>query len=121
MKYVPEYLVHFDSLTEIASDYGLRLEKKVNFHEYYDQKMNNPELNPWEAGAHSRLFDGMVKRSMPELDEESLAQQWEIVGLYCVFVFRKESGPHPAQRVRRPANFGNWKLVREIMDQKSWE
>lgn len=36
--YVPEYLVPFDALIEIALEYGLVLEKKLNFHEYYEQK-----------------------------------------------------------------------------------
>ena len=36
--YVPEYLVQFDALVEIALEYGLVLEKKLNFHEYYEQK-----------------------------------------------------------------------------------
>ena len=35
--YVPEYLVPFDMLVEMALEYGLVLEMKNNFHEYYNQ------------------------------------------------------------------------------------
>ena len=42
--YVPEYLVSFDALTEIALEYGLVLEKKMNFHEYYDQKKESTHI-----------------------------------------------------------------------------
>ena len=34
--YVDEYLVHFDTLVRVAEEFGLVLEKKVNFHEYFD-------------------------------------------------------------------------------------
>ena len=32
-----EYLVPFDALVKVAEEFGLVLEKKVNFHEYFDQ------------------------------------------------------------------------------------
>ena len=35
--YVDEFLVPFDKFEEIALEYGLKLEKKTNFHEYFDQ------------------------------------------------------------------------------------
>jgi hypothetical protein len=34
--YVDEYLVPFDTLVTVAKEYGLELDKKVNFHEYFD-------------------------------------------------------------------------------------
>jgi hypothetical protein len=34
--YVPEYLVPFEALIEVALEYGLVLDKKMNFHEYYE-------------------------------------------------------------------------------------
>ena len=37
--YVDEYLVHFDTLERVALEFGLVLEKKVNFHEYFDQQI----------------------------------------------------------------------------------
>jgi mRNA (guanine-N7-)-methyltransferase len=39
-KYVPEFLVAFDTFTSVALDYGLVLEKKENFHEYHEQKQH---------------------------------------------------------------------------------
>ena len=42
---MPEYLVHFETLEKIALEYGLKLEKKVNFHEYYESKVG--ESNPY--------------------------------------------------------------------------
>lgn len=128
VKYVPEYLVQFDYLREIALEYGLKLEKKENFHEYYNKKMKEPcrchsqscaNVHEKEAHAYSRLFENMVKRNMPELDQESLDQQWEIVGLYCIFLFRKVGQRTGARRGR--ANFGNHKLVRDVINQTNWE
>ena len=39
IQYVDEYLVPFDALTEIAAEYGLQLQKKQNFHEYFDEQL----------------------------------------------------------------------------------
>ena len=39
--YVDEYLVTFDTLVTIAKEFGLELEKKVNFHEYFDDLVQN--------------------------------------------------------------------------------
>lgn len=35
--YVPEYLVPFEALIEVALEYGLVLDKKMNFHEYSEK------------------------------------------------------------------------------------
>ena len=40
--YVDEYLVPFDALVQVAREYGLELIKKVNFHEYFDSQITNP-------------------------------------------------------------------------------
>lgn len=34
--YVPEYLIIFDFLVEIAKEYELELIEKKNFHDYYN-------------------------------------------------------------------------------------
>ena len=36
---VPEFLVCFDILEKMAAEYGLTLVKKMNFHEYFDDKI----------------------------------------------------------------------------------
>ena len=41
--YVDEYLVPFDALVQVAREYGLQLIKKVNFHEYFDSQITNPD------------------------------------------------------------------------------
>ena len=38
---MPEYLVCFDILEKIAKEYGLTLQKKENFHEYYSKLIND--------------------------------------------------------------------------------
>ncbi len=39
-RHVPEFLVCFDTLQRIALEYGLVLQKKMNFHEYYSEAVN---------------------------------------------------------------------------------
>ena len=76
VKYVPEYLVNFGYLRQIAQEYDLELVKKENFHEYYDKKMADPcpckdrlcyRLHQGEHRYNHKLFDDMVKRNMPDL------------------------------------------------------
>jgi len=38
---VPEYLVNFDIFEKIAAEYGLQLQLKMNFHEYFDSKLSD--------------------------------------------------------------------------------
>ena len=38
---VPEYLVCFDLLEKLANEYGLELQKRQNFWEYYEEKVKN--------------------------------------------------------------------------------
>lgn len=44
-RHLPEFLVCFDIMQKIASEYGLQLTKKMNFHEYYNDKVcgNEPQ------------------------------------------------------------------------------
>ena len=59
--YVDEYLVHFDTLVSVAKEYGLQLEKKVNFHEYFDDQITRPRGSESEARYQQQLFERMVK------------------------------------------------------------
>ena len=52
------------------------------------------------------------------MTQDQLEQQWEIIGLYCVFLFRKGDGGY--RNKNRPA-FDNWQMRRPIIDVKSWE
>ena len=74
VKYVPEYLVQFDHLRKIALEYGLVLERKENFHDYYDRMMNDPNMYYKQQNYNSNLFASMVTRNMPDLPQESLDQ-----------------------------------------------
>ena len=33
----------------------------------------------------------MTKDSVQQLTQEQITQQWEVIGLYCVFAFKKDS------------------------------
>lgn len=64
--YVDEYLVPFDTLVEVAKEYGLELVKKTNFHEYFDAQITNPqtESDRKQARYKNELFDRMVRTPM---------------------------------------------------------
>lgn len=49
--------------------------------------------------------------------QEKIDEQWEVIGLYIAFAFKKK-GQTRTQR-RRNENFGNFKLVRQI-NVKEW-
>lgn len=44
-EYVPEYLVIFSELERVAKEYGLSLVEKKNFHQVYQEKMEEYEEN----------------------------------------------------------------------------
>ena len=66
---MPEYLVNFKTLVDIAEEYDLVLEKKVNFHEYYDQMVTSCE---WDKTKKYRqdLLQRMVMNKVTSLDQE---------------------------------------------------
>jgi len=72
-KHVPEYLITFKTLCDIAAEYDLVLEKKVNFHEYYDQMVTRCE---WEQTKKYRqdLLQRMVMNRVTSLDQEQIEQ-----------------------------------------------
>lgn len=87
---------------------------------------------------------------MGDLPQEEIEKQWEVVGLYCVFLFKKigdgpsvpkerehsrsrdtggrsdrsrdrrDSGRDYSRRRHKP-NFGNFKLFRDVIDKKNWD
>ena len=66
VKYVPEYLVQFDHFEKVASEYDLKLEVKMNFHEYVDSKLNE-KFEPARR-SHKRLLENMVERNLKDID-----------------------------------------------------
>lgn len=61
---VPEYLVHYQTLLILASEYGLKLEKCWTFPQFH-REYNNPR--------------GLAP------------DEWEVIGIYLAFVFKKIS------------------------------
>ena len=78
---MPEFLVRFDILEKIALEYGLRLVNKKNFHEYYSECIKEQHA--------AKLLETMVTKieEIHKMTQEQRDQQWEIIGLYCVFMF----------------------------------
>ncbi|KAI7908184.1 guanine-N(7)-methyltransferase domain-containing protein [Cokeromyces recurvatus] len=75
----PEYLVHFPTFEKLASEYGLRLLFKENFHHFYLSSSKNPE--------YSKLLQriGVIGGRLPEMTKE----EWEGAGIYLAFAFEK--------------------------------
>ena len=76
-KYVGEYLIIFDIFKKIAEEFDLHLVEKKNFHELYEENMQN--------NSFKSLFKNMVR----DLNSPFKEQQWEITNLYIGFCFRK--------------------------------
>jgi len=76
-KFVGEYLIIFNIFQKIAEEYDLYLVEKKNFHEFFEENMQNQLFR--------NLFSGMVR----DLDSPYKEQQWEIIHLYMCFCFRK--------------------------------
>ena len=91
----------------------------MNFHEYYSEAVVG---NSTYHQFNQKLLENMVtkKEEVHKMTQEQRDQQWEIVGLYCVFIFRKQkrTGSQPYYR-RNP--FDNVVLRRDIIDVKNWE
>ena len=86
----------FDTLVEMALEYGLVLEMKSNFHQYYERKKTESSF----------LFQKMVMNNegVRSLTQDQIEQQWEVIGLYCVFAFRKDSGKAAQELLERSGN-----------------
>jgi len=91
----PEYLVHFPSLVKLAGEYGLELCFKARFHDFYEQNIENP--------SNRELWHKMTR-----LNEEGSipSDEWEAIGLYLAFAFRKRGEP-----TTRKFNYGNAKIT----------
>jgi len=80
----PEYLVHFPTLQQIASDYGLEFVFSSTFHQYYLDQSKDPE--------YAKLFEWM--RCLDHRGSIS-DDEWEAAGIYMVFAFRKKGEYSP--------------------------
>ena len=84
----PEWLVPFPVLQKLASEYGLELELKQNFHEFINK----------ESEPHAETMRRVLG---PQGLAEISADEWEAAYLYLVFVFRKVGQGGPRKRPMR--------------------
>jgi mRNA (guanine-N7-)-methyltransferase len=77
----PEYLVHFPTFQELASEYGLELVYKKRFHDLYNEAKEDSHYR--ELLYNMRVID---KRDEEEMSDD----EWEATGMYIGFAFRKK-------------------------------
>ncbi|KAK2514314.1 mRNA cap guanine-N7 methyltransferase [Columba livia] len=108
---VPEFLVYFPLLEEMAKKHGMKLVYKMTFREFYEEKIKNGEhkmllrrmqaLEPYSTFGDSRLVsdkpddyehakefikDGKAKLPLGTLSKS----EWEATSIYLVFAFEKQ-------------------------------
>ncbi|XP_061450715.1 mRNA cap guanine-N7 methyltransferase isoform X2 [Rhineura floridana] len=108
---VPEFLVYFPLLIEMAKEYGMKLVYKKTFQEFYEEKVKNEEhklllqqmqaLEKFPADESSRLVsnkkedyehaemlknDGKAKLPLGTLSNS----EWEAASIYLIFAFEKQ-------------------------------
>ncbi|XP_062986604.1 mRNA cap guanine-N7 methyltransferase [Elgaria multicarinata webbii] len=107
---VPEFLVYFPLLVEMAKKYGMKLVYKKTFREFYEEKIKNEEhklllqqmqaLEKYPADESSRLVsnkedyehaeilktDGKAKLPLGTLSKS----EWEATSIYLIFAFEKQ-------------------------------
>nr|XP_025129346.1 mRNA cap guanine-N7 methyltransferase isoform X2 [Bubalus bubalis] len=108
---VPEFLVYFPLLNEMAKKYNMKLVYKKTFLEFYEEKIKNNEnkmllkrmqaLEPYPANENSRLASEKVgdyehaakymKNGQVKLPLGTLSKsEWEATSIYLVFAFEKQ-------------------------------
>ncbi|XP_006876643.1 PREDICTED: mRNA cap guanine-N7 methyltransferase [Chrysochloris asiatica] len=108
---VPEFLVYFPLLNEMAKKYNMKLVYKKTFREFYEEKIKNNEnkmllkrmfaLEPYPANENSKLVSEKVddyehaaeyvKNSQARLPLGTLSKsEWEATSIYLVFAFEKQ-------------------------------
>lgn len=76
----PEYLVHPVVLKRIALDEGLELVWYERFHDFFQRTIQYPEN--YELFLRMRVLDEYTGTICP--------QQWEAIGYYCIYGFKKK-------------------------------
>ncbi|XP_006024173.1 mRNA cap guanine-N7 methyltransferase [Alligator sinensis] len=108
---VPEFLVYFPLLEEMAKKYSMKLVYKKTFREFYEENMKNEEhkmllkrmkaLEQYPANDHSSLVsdkpddyehvEELMKNGKAELPMGTLSKsEWEATSIYLVFAFEKQ-------------------------------
>ncbi|XP_008069661.1 mRNA cap guanine-N7 methyltransferase [Carlito syrichta] len=108
---VPEFLVYFPLLNEMAKKYNMKLVYKKTFLEFYEEKIKNNEnkmllkrmqgLEPYPANENAKLASENVDdyehaakymgNSQVRLPLGTLSKsEWEATSIYLVFAFEKQ-------------------------------
>ena len=77
IKYVGEYLIVFKEFEKICKKYGLYLVEKKNFTEFYHDYIKD------------EIYKKLSAKMLKDVNTINMKQQWEIIQLYTIFVFRK--------------------------------
>ncbi len=77
IKYVGEYLVVFKEFEKICKKYGLYLVEKENFTNFYHDYIKD------------NFYKKLSAKMLKDINTSFMKQQWEIIQLYTIFVFRK--------------------------------
>ncbi|XP_053323982.1 mRNA cap guanine-N7 methyltransferase [Spea bombifrons] len=107
---VPEFLVYFPALVEMAKKYNMKLIYKKTFKEFFEEKVKNGEqkmllkkmkaLEPYPAAPHSKLsWDNTddyehaqryLESGQARLPLGTLSKsEWDATSIYLVFAFEK--------------------------------
>jgi mRNA (guanine-N7-)-methyltransferase len=77
INFVEEYLIIFEKLVEICEEFDLYLVDNKNMHEFYDENAQN------------KFYKNMLDRMLKDSNNPNVMDQWDIIYLYKMFVFRK--------------------------------
>jgi mRNA (guanine-N7-)-methyltransferase len=77
IKYVGEYLIVFKEFEKICKKYGLYLVEKKIFTNFYQDYIKD------------NFYKKLSMRMLKDVNTSNMTQQWEIIQLYTIFVFRK--------------------------------
>eukprot|EP00127_Corallochytrium_limacisporum_P004525 Clim_evm25s166 gene=Clim_evmTU25s166 len=81
-----EFLVHWETFISVAAEFDLELVEYCRFHEYFDKKLHDPDDNK------RREAENLLKRmTVLNPQGEIPANQWEAIGLYVLFAFKKKT------------------------------
>ena len=87
----PEYLVNIAVLERLAAEYGLRLEFRADFHQFYQQRIERRE--------NRELFHRM---SCVDADGRMSDDEWEALSIYQVVAFKRDGTVQPPNQTFPP-------------------
>lgn len=88
---VPEYLIHFPTLIELAKEFDLELVMKKNFHEFYNDILH-------EEKEKNDDLDLMKRMKVYNQDGTFDRGNWQAARLYLAVVFRKRDDAPPVKK-----------------------